>query len=56
MRSTNYKGIDWTGPGSTVNRDIGANIRYGVIPAGDVVVAYFDFAYYLTAWYSRQLS
>jgi hypothetical protein len=29
--STNYAGIDYSGPGSTVNRDAETGIRYGII-------------------------
>ncbi len=37
-----YKGIDWTVPGSQVNRDSDTGIRYGVISQHSVGQAWYD--------------
>jgi|LakMenEpi03Aug12_release.lakeMendotaPanAssembly.Ray.scaffolds.fasta_scaffold00471_60 hypothetical protein len=34
--SSNYAGIDWSGPGSTTNRDVATGIRYGVISQNSI--------------------
>lgn len=36
MKETSYAGIDYSGPGSTVNRDAETGIRYGVISQNSV--------------------
>lgn len=42
MSKTNYPGIDYSGLGSTANRDSETGIRYGIIPANDVGRAWYD--------------
>lgn len=37
-------GIDYSGIGSTINRDKDSGIRYGVIPANDIGQAWYDSA------------
>ena len=39
---SNYPGIDYTGPGSSVNRDPDTHIRYGVINQRTVGQAWYD--------------
>jgi len=36
MKETDYAGIDYSGPGSTVNRDAETGIRYGMISQHDL--------------------
>lgn len=40
--STQYKGINYAGPGSNTNRNSKTGIRYGIIPANDVCQAWYD--------------
>lgn len=44
--STHYKGLDYSGPGSTVNRDPENNIRYGVISQNSVMGEAVDDIYF----------
>jgi hypothetical protein len=39
---TNYVGIDYSGPGSTVNRDVETGIRYGMISQNSVMPEALD--------------
>lgn len=39
---TTYKGIDYSSPGATCNRDAENGIRYGVIPQNEVLQAWTD--------------
>lgn len=36
MSATNYRGIDYSGPGATCNRDKETGIRYGIISANEL--------------------
>jgi len=40
--SKNYPGLDYSGPGSKVNRDSDTYIRYGIIPTNDVGQSWYD--------------
>ncbi len=42
MSTTNYPGIDYAGPGSTVNRDSLTGIRYGIIRGNDLMAEVLD--------------
>lgn len=44
MKTTNYTGLDYSGPGSTCNRNTTTGIRYGMIPANDIGQAWYDSA------------
>jgi hypothetical protein len=36
MSKSNYAGLDYSGPGSTANRDVATGIRYGVISQNSI--------------------
>lgn len=44
MKTTNYPGLDYSGPGATCNRNLETGIRYGIIPANDIGQAWYDSA------------
>lgn len=43
MSETNYRGIDYSGPGATCNRDNETGIRYGILPANDLPYVWDSF-------------
>ena len=42
MSKTPYPGLDYSGPGSTVNRDADSGIRYGVISCNSMGEGFYD--------------